>query len=111
MTHAKPFIGIFCAPLLITGVIYGWSLSPIESTWEELRRRLMATPEEENRLCMTVYPNSISKTFNVNETGEPLMLTPYIQGGFYQEAVDAAKVNDIFQTMVRFFSIFSIEFH
>ena len=108
MTHTKPFIGIFCAPLLITGVIYGWSLSPIESTWEELRRRLMATPEEENRLCMTVYPNSISKTFNVNETGEPLMLTPYIQGGFYQEAVDAAKVNDIFQTMVRFFSIFML---
>ena len=69
----------------------------------------MATPEEENRLCMTVYPNSISKTFNVNETGEPLMLTPYIQGGFYQEAVDAAKVNDIFQTMVRFFSFFFIK--
>ena len=70
----------------------------------------MATPEEENRLCMTVYPNSISKTFNVNETGEPLMLTPYIQDGFYQEAVDAAKVNDIFQTMVRFLTIFLIEF-
>ena len=95
----------------MTGVVYGWSLSPIDSTWEELRLRLMATPEEENRLCMTVYPNSISKKFNVNETGEPLMLTPYIQGGFYQDAVDAAKVNDIFQTMVRFFSIFPIEFH
>ena len=104
-----PFIGVFCARLLIRGIIYGWSLSPIESTWEELRRRLMATPEEENRLCMTVYPNSISKTFNVNETGEPLMLTPYIQGGLYQEAVDAAKVNDIFQTMVRFFSFFFIK--
>ena len=54
-------------------------------------------------------PNSISKIFNVNETGEPLMLTPYIQDGFYQEAVDAAKVNDIFQTMVRFFSNVLIE--
>ena len=61
----------------------------------------MATPEEENRLCMTVYPNSISKTFNVNETGEPLILTPYIQSGFFQEAVDAARVDTIFQTVVR----------
>ena len=39
------------------------------------------------------------------------MLTPYIQDGFYQEAVDAAKVNDIFQTMVRFLTIFLIEFN
>ena len=74
---------------------------PIEPSWEELRLRLMATPEEENRLCMTVYPNSISKTFNVNETGPPLMLTSYIKEGYYQEAVDAAKVNAIFQTVVR----------
>ena len=56
------------------------------------------------------WSHSISKKFNVNETGEPLMLTPYIQDGFYQEAVDAAKVNDIFQTMVRFLTIFLIEF-
>ena len=78
-----------------------WRFSPIEPSWEELRRRLMATPEEENRLCMTVYPKTISKRFNVNETGRPLMLTPYIKSGYFQEAVDAARVNTIFQTMVR----------
>ena len=79
---------------------------PIEPSWEELRLRLMATPEEENRLCMTVYPNSISKTFNVNETGPPLMLTSYIKEGYYQEAVDAARVNAIFQTVVRLVTIY-----
>ena len=84
--------------------INGTILSPIEPSWEELRRRLMATPEEENRLCMTVYPNSISKTFNVNETGPPLMLTSYIKEGYYQEAVDAARVKNIFQTVVRLLS-------
>ena len=66
----------------------------------------MATPEEENRLCMTVYPNSISKNFNVNETGPPLMLTSYIKEGYYQEAVDAARVNAIFQTVVRLVTIY-----
>lgn len=78
-----------------------WRFSPIEPTWEELRLKLMATPEEEPRLCVTVYPNVTFKPFNVNETLEPLILTPYLWEERYQEAVEAAKVNNIFQSEVR----------
>jgi hypothetical protein len=77
-----------------------WRFSPIEPTWEELRRRLLSTAEEEMSLCVTLYPNSISKTFNQSETGSPLMLTPFILNGSFAEAVEAARVTRIFQTVV-----------
>lgn len=77
-----------------------WRFSPVEPTWEELRQRLMGTPEEESSMCVTVYPNAISKTFNVSETKRPLMLTPLISNGSLQEAAEAARVTNILQTVV-----------
>ena len=78
-----------------------WRFSPVEPTWEELRAKLMATPEEEPRLCVTVYPNSTFKPFNVNETLEPLILTSYLWEQKYHEAAQKAKVSNIFQSEVR----------
>ena len=80
-----------------------WRHSPLEPTWEEKRQRLIGTPEEESRDCITLFPHVINRTFNVNETGEPLMLTPYIELEKYQEAVEAARVRNVFQTMVSCF--------
>ena len=77
-----------------------WRFSPIEPSWEEMRRRLMATPEEQPKLCTTVYPNSLGKEFSVNETREPLMLTPYLWEERYQEAAYDARVSSILQSEV-----------
>ena len=62
----------------------------------------MSTPQEELNLCYTVYPNVQNRTFNISETGKPLLLTPMIKNGQYQEAAKAARVTSIFQTVVRF---------
>ncbi len=78
-----------------------WRFSPIEPTWEEMRARILATPEEKPRLCVTLYPNSISKKFKVSEVGTPLMLTPLIEGGLYYEAAEAARVKEVLQSVVR----------
>ena len=80
-----------------------WRFSPIEPSWEEMRRTLLATPEEKPKLCTTVYPN-LDKEFNVNETREPLMLTPYLWAEKYQEAAIKARVSSIIQTEVIKFS-------
>ena len=74
-----------------------WHFSPVEPSWEELRKNLLATPEEEMRLCVTMYPNSISRKFDPSEVGQPLMLSPLIKEGKYSEAAKASKVKNIFQ--------------
>lgn len=77
-----------------------WRFSPRDPTWEDLRQRLMATPEEESSLCVTVYPDSISKAFNVSQTKQPLLLSPFIKNGSLEEAAQAARVTNILQSMV-----------
>ena len=77
-----------------------WRFSPIEPSWEEMRRTLLNTPEEKPNKCITVYPNVLEKEFNVNETREPLMLTPYLWAEKYQEAAIKARVSSIIQTEV-----------
>ena len=90
---------IFGFALAIAMIV--WRFSPIEPTWEEMRSKLMSTPEEDLRLCVTVYPNVQKKSFNVNETREPLILTPFLWEGRYQEAAEATRVDNIFQSEVR----------
>ena len=77
-----------------------WRFSPIEPSWEEMRRTLLATPEEKPKLCTTVYPN-LDKEFNVNETREPLMLTPYLWAEKYQEAAIKALFEETFRQASR----------
>ncbi len=72
----------------------------MEPSWEELRARILATPEEKPRLCVTLYPNSISKMFEVEKVGKPLILTPLIEGGLHAEAAEAAKVTNVLQSVV-----------
>ena len=83
-----------------------WRSQPIEPGWEELRSRLMSTNHEKRGLCTTKYPDSYEKDFNVSETGEPLLLTPFIINGTLREAVQAARVTNIFQTLVSVCQLF-----
>ena len=49
-------------------------------------------------MCVTVFPNSISKGFDEEEVGPTLFLTPYIESGRFEEAADAARVQSVMQT-------------
>ena len=81
-----------------------WKFTPMDPSWEELRNRILTTPEENPRKCHSVYPmKSLKKNFSVSEVGIPLNLSPLIKEGRYEEAADAAQVKSIFQSVVRLF--------
>ena len=75
-----------------------WRLPPAEPTFEEMRERVIRTPTEEPRLCVTVFPESIARRFDPAEVGEPLLLTPYVEAGRLEEAAAAARVAHVMQT-------------
>jgi hypothetical protein len=78
-----------------------WRYSPVEPTWEQLRESILSTQEEDMRLCVTMYPNSIAKdNFDIEEVGQPLLLTPYIEDGLLDEAAEAARVDNVLQSVV-----------
>ena len=51
--------------LAITMVV--WRFTKDKPTFAEMRKKVMSTPDEEPHLCVTVYPNAITKTFDRNE--------------------------------------------
>ena len=95
---------IFGLSLAIGMII--WKFTPMDPSWEELRNRILTTPEENPRKCHSVYPmKSLKKKFSVSEVGIPLNLSPFIKEGRYEEAADAAQVKSIFQSVVRLKSL------
>ena len=90
---------IFGIALSIGMVI--WKFSPIEPTWEELKASIIDTSHEKVRVCTFQLPKNINnKTFAVSEVGVPLILSPLIEEGRYEEAAEAARVNSILQSVV-----------
>ena len=79
-------------------LVVAWRLTPAEPTFEEMRERVIRTPTEEPRLCVTVFPESIARRFDPAEVGEPLLLTPYVEAGRLEEAAAAARVAHVMQT-------------
>lgn len=78
-----------------------WKFSPIEPTWEELKASIIDTSHEKVRVCTFQLPKNINnKTFAVSEVGVPLILSPLIEEGRYEEAAEAARVNSILQSVV-----------
>ena len=79
-------------------LMVAWRFTPDEPTFEEMRERVIRTPTEEPRLCVTVFPESINRTFDPEEVGEPLFLTPYIKAGRLEAAARASRVEHVMQT-------------
>ena len=79
-----------------------WKFAPIEPTWEELRNKILDTSEENLNMFMMTYPQKMSGSeFSESEVGLPLQLSPMIKEGLYEEATEASKVTNIFQSVVR----------
>ena len=62
-------------------VMIVWRFTPGEPTFAEMRKKILATPLEEPRLCFTLYPETIDREFDEDIVGTPLMLTPLIEAG------------------------------
>ena len=91
---------IFGLTLAISMII--WKFAPIDPTWEELRSKILDTSEEDLDMCMMTYPHKMSGSeFSESEVGIPLQLSPMIKEGLYEEATEASKVTNIFQSVVR----------
>ena len=91
---------IFGLTLAISMII--WKFAPIDPTWEELRSEILDTSEEDLNMCMMTYPHKMSGSeFSESEVGIPLQLSPMIKDGLYEEAAEASKVTNIFQSAVR----------
>ena len=91
-----------------------WKFSPIEPTWEELKASIIDTSHEKVRVCTFQLPKNINnKTFAVSEVGVPLILSPLIEEGRYEEAAEAARVNSILQSVVskKIFYFFFLQTH
>ena len=64
---------IFGITLAISMII--WKFAPIEPTWEELRKKILDTSDENLDMCMMTYPYEMSGSeFIESEVGLPLQL-------------------------------------
>ena len=91
------FFSIFVAIFLVA-----WRFSMDKPTFQELREKVIRTPSEEPRMCVTVYPNSINKNFSDHDVGEALFLTPYIERGDLEEGAKLATVDHVMQSVKSF---------
>ena len=73
----KHNLGLFFWPLLFLIYLSKDCTISDKPTFEEMRAKITSTPNEEPRLCITIYPNSIHKDFSERDVGETLYLTGY----------------------------------
>ena len=104
VTYAIIF-GLFCFVFAIGMIV--WKFSVNDPTYHELRQKVINTPHEPPRICQTVYPEAISKTFSSDVVGDPLILTDYLEGDDpdpykIAEGVAKARVDNVLQTEVSY---------
>ena len=95
VTYAIMF-GIFGIVVAICMVI--WKFTALELSYEDLRLKVINTPDEELALCVTVYPKVVSKDFEESEVGKHLVLTDFIDSDEIEQGVELSRVDNVLQS-------------
>ena len=82
-----------------------WKFVEHKPTYDELRQKIINTPNEKPSICQSVYPSIYSKTFDSSVVGEPLILTDYLKDdnlNLIAEGARKAKVDDVLQSEISY---------